>query len=112
MYNNILDLLENSCKNYPDKAAFGDVDGDLTFTVYADYDFENGTNSRTIQQVAYSAFNDRATEQNGATTYNNVGAYKITDTELASDNGAYSPYNKTNLALIKSYIGDYTPSQN
>lgn len=32
MYNNILDLLENSCKNYPDKAAFGDVDGDITFT--------------------------------------------------------------------------------
>ena len=31
MYNNILDLLENSCKNYPDKAAFGDVERDITF---------------------------------------------------------------------------------
>ena len=31
MYNNILDLLENSCKNYPDKPAFGDVDRDITF---------------------------------------------------------------------------------
>ena len=31
MYNNILDLLERSCRNYPDKAAFGDVERDITF---------------------------------------------------------------------------------
>ena len=31
MYNNILDLLENSCKNYPEKVAFGDVERDITF---------------------------------------------------------------------------------
>lgn len=31
MYNNILDLLENSCGQYPDKAAFGDADRDITF---------------------------------------------------------------------------------
>ena len=31
MYNNILDLLEHSCENYPDKAAFGDVERDITF---------------------------------------------------------------------------------
>ncbi|MBQ8279955.1 MAG: amino acid adenylation domain-containing protein [Roseburia sp.] len=31
MYNNVLDLLENSCEKYPDKAAFGDVERDITF---------------------------------------------------------------------------------
>lgn len=31
MYNNILDLLENSCALYPDKAAFGDTECDITF---------------------------------------------------------------------------------
>ena len=31
MYNNILDLLENSCEGYPDKAAFGDTEQDITF---------------------------------------------------------------------------------
>lgn len=36
MYNNILDLLENSCKNYPDKPAFGDVDRDITFAELVD----------------------------------------------------------------------------
>lgn len=36
MYNNILDLLENSCKNYPNKPAFGDVDRDITFAELVD----------------------------------------------------------------------------
>ena len=31
MYNNILDLLENSCRKFPDKEAFGDVEKDITF---------------------------------------------------------------------------------
>lgn len=32
MKNNILDLLEQSCKNYPQKAAFGDTEYDITFS--------------------------------------------------------------------------------
>jgi len=31
MYNNVLDLLENSSRVYPDKMAFGDVERDITF---------------------------------------------------------------------------------
>ena len=31
MYNNILDLLEKSSRNYPEKAAFGDVESNITF---------------------------------------------------------------------------------
>lgn len=31
MYNNILDLLEDSCEKYPKKHAFGDVERDITF---------------------------------------------------------------------------------
>ena len=32
MKNNVLDLLEQSCQNYPQKAAFGDVEYDITFS--------------------------------------------------------------------------------
>jgi len=36
MYNNILDLLEETAKKYPDKYAFGDTERDITFSVLQD----------------------------------------------------------------------------
>lgn len=73
-------------------------------TFYAEYDADN---ARTIQEVAYGAYYDRAADDTDGVHLN---AIPETSEHFVPGSGAYSPYTESTLAKLKPLFLGYTPS--